>query len=127
MGRGAPVESFPWGCEQAPGRLHHPHMCELCNQVGLITRGPWPLLLLSSAGPCFAADLSGCGSMAAAGLGWTALVAAGLLLLWLLAKLPGLVSATFGGRAQGGRWVRDRSLGGKLVRDEPHGPSMTIC
>ncbi len=39
-----------------------------------------------------------------------------MLLLWLLLKVPGLVRATFGGRAEGGRWVRDRSLGGKMVR-----------
>ena len=50
-----------------------------------------------------------------AGLGWAALAGAALLLAWLLAKVPGFVSTTFGGRTKGGRWVRDRSLGGKMV------------
>ena len=56
-------------------------------------------------------------STVVAGLGWTALATAGVVLLWLLAKVPGLLVARLGGRAQGGRWVRDRSLGGKLVRE----------
>lgn len=49
------------------------------------------------------------------GLGWGALLAAGLALLWIVGRLPSFLSGLVRSK-EGGKWVRDRSLGGKMVR-----------
>lgn len=49
-----------------------------------------------------------------AGLGWGALVIAGLGLVLVLGRLPNFLGG-LGRSSEGGRWIRDRSLGGKMV------------
>lgn len=49
-----------------------------------------------------------------AGMGYAVIAAAGLVLIFLLRQLPKLFKG-MGGSRQKGRWVNDRSLGGKAV------------
>ena len=49
-----------------------------------------------------------------AGMGYAVIAAAGLVLIFLLRQIPKLFRGMGGGRPKG-RWVNDRSLGGKAV------------
>ncbi|CAL8469335.1 g8876 [Coccomyxa elongata] len=48
------------------------------------------------------------------GLGWGALVIAGMGLVLVLGRLPDFLGG-LGRSSEGGKWIRDRSLGGKMV------------
>ncbi|KAK9908012.1 hypothetical protein WJX75_001523 [Coccomyxa subellipsoidea] len=66
-----------------------------------------------SAGPR-PAPIPGYVRLMQSGLGWGALLAAGLALLWIVGRLPSFLSGLVRSK-EGGKWVRDRSLGGKMV------------
>ena len=55
-----------------------------------------------------------------AGMGYAVIAAAGVLLAYLLWQVPKLFRGLGRGQ-QKGRWVRDRSLGGKAVSHVPLG------
>lgn len=52
-------------------------------------------------------------------MGYAVIVAAGVLLIYLLRQLPKLFRGT-GGEQQKGKWIYDRSLGGKAVSHHFH-------
>ena len=58
-------------------------------------------------------------------MGYAVIAAAGLVLIWLLRQLPKLFRRIGSGQ-QKGKWVYDRSLGGKAVSFAPH-TSMAGC
>ncbi len=49
-----------------------------------------------------------------AGLGWGALIIAGVGLIMVFGRLPDFLGS-LGRSSEGGKWIRDRSLGGKMV------------
>lgn len=66
--------------------------------------------------PAYSSSRSASGAPALSGVGWLALWAAGLAALYMLVGRK--ISWPWSGRqrgGQGGRWVYDRSLGGKMV------------
>ncbi len=60
-----------------------------------------------------------------AGMGYAVIAAAGVLLAYLLWQVPKLFKGLGRGQ-QKGRWVRDRSLGGKAVSHLPFPSPKTL-